>query len=630
MFWEEQMKKYREYICIVILTICAIFALATVGNVTEDAGLFKMLRTQISGLSAASSVVSIILVVFAPKIWSTIRSKGCVLTHVLSAIFAIFMLVGISFTKNGDMSFVYYSKKQFLIALIVFIGYTYIFDYIICILYGWLECRIKEMKPMGDVKWISRHFQLASFAAIMLAWLPYYIVFWPGSVPHDGYYQINMAFGINPMSNHHPYLLSYFMGALVAVGRLISDNFGIFLCVTVMGVIEALCFSRICSIISMWSSKLAYISTVFFMLVPMWGAYAEAVIKDTLFSALFAVFVAETLRIYADVRRGIPVSGLRSAILLFVLGICSCITRNNGVYMCIPQLIVLALLLVRYRARTKRLYMYIIGCLLMVAGVYAFTQGPLMARLNVSQTSAREALSIPVQQTARYVKYYGDDVSEEEKEAISKVLPYDQLAELYNPDLSDPVKFKFGTVQSETTNEDVKEYFAAWFSMLQKHPGVYVEATLAGSYAYFYPFTWRDALGTYQFYIKGGPVATGDFDFHYVFSDSIRNKVSEYADAWKYIPLLCLTITPASYTWVLLLYIGFFFYVRRGRRSSLLLVGAALNVAVCMASPVNGLPRYATPLMACIPCIIAFAMIMVRKADMTENKDDIVSDDPII
>jgi len=613
----------------VIFTVLAILALSINGMVFDGASFPQIALTEIDGLSLALSIVSAIIVIFSKKIWLTIKKEGNYVTHILSVLFSFFIVIGLSFTKNGDLSFFYQNKKQTLFAILVLAGYAYLFDFAFCILYKWLSSKTEGlMGTKTSGRWIDKNFQLVAFVAILLAWSPYLIVFWPGSVPHDGYYQINMAYGISDMSNHHPYLLSYFMGALVALGRIVSDNFGIFVCVLVLSLIEALCFSRICKIISHWSSKIAFVSVLFFMFVPMWGSYAEAVIKDGLFAALYSAFFAETIRIYVDVKKGnAKVSCLGNALLLLLLGLGACLTRNNGIYMCIPQLLVLGLLLVGVRKKTRYLFVYMIACAAVLGGIYSYTQGPLMTALGVTQTPMREALSIPVQQTARYVKYYADDVSDEEKEAIQNVLPYDQLAELYNPDISDPVKFKFN---NDATDEEIQAYFDAWLTMFRKHPIVYAEATLAGSYAYYYPFTWREALGTYQFYIKGEPVATGDFDFHYFFSDRARNIVSRYAELWKHAPLLCLFMTPATYTWILLLCAGFLFYRKRGRKSSLLLLGALLNVAVCMASPVNGLPRYTTPLMACTPVIIAFTLLMTRtmlssgEAIRATNGDEVI------
>ena len=102
--------------------------------------------------------------------------------------------------------------------------------------------------------------------------------------------------------------------------------------------------------------------------------------------------------------------------------------------------------------------------------------------LNVEPGSIREMLSLPFQQTARYLRDAGWDVTEEEKAAIDRVLDYDVLAESYDPDLSDNVK---STYHGET--EDLKDYFSAWFQMLLRHPGIYIQATMNNYYQYFYP-----------------------------------------------------------------------------------------------------------------------------------------------
>lgn len=46
---------------------------------------------------------------------------------------------------------------------------------------------------------------------------------------------------------------------------------------------------------------------------------------------------------------------------------------------------------------------------------------------GVKPGGKQEMLSIPFQQTARYVKYYGNDVSTEEEKVIRKVLDYDTI-----------------------------------------------------------------------------------------------------------------------------------------------------------------------------------------------------------
>ena len=104
-------------------------------------------------------------------------------------------------------------------------------------------------------------------------------------------------------------------------------------------------------------------------------------------------------------------------------------------------------------------------------------------------------LSIPFQQTARYLRDAGDDVTPEEKAAISAILDYEGLPELYNPNLSDPVK---ATYDNETGLDELITYFQAWYQMLLRHPDIYVQATMNNLYGYFYPGGFTTKLYSYD------------------------------------------------------------------------------------------------------------------------------------
>ena len=117
-------------------------------------------------------------------------------------------------------------------------------------------CRTK-----GEVRklpvWIEKNYGVFSFLCIVTGWLPYLICFLPGSVAYDGYRQLNMAFGIEQISNHHPWLLTECFSLLMRIGRCVSDNFGVFLIVIVhVCSLEAVCYAVVCSKIKSWGSSL--------------------------------------------------------------------------------------------------------------------------------------------------------------------------------------------------------------------------------------------------------------------------------------------------------------------------------------------------------------------------------------
>lgn len=98
--------------------------------------------------------------------------------------------------------------------------------------------------------------------------------------------------------------------------------------------------------------------------------------------------------------------------------------------------------------------------------------------------SPKEMFSLPFQQTARYVKEYGDEISEEEREIIAKVLDYDSLAEIYEPMTADPVK----TTYRSGSAGDLTAYFKVWLKEFFRHPLCYVEATWNQNYYVFAPY----------------------------------------------------------------------------------------------------------------------------------------------
>ena len=105
-------------------------------------------------------------------------------------------------------------------------------------------------------------------------------------------------------------------------------------------------------------------------------------------------------------------------------------------------------------------------------------------------------LSVPVQQTARYVRDAGESVTELERKHIDAVWDYDLLAEKYNPDISDPVK---QTYKQTATISDLKRYAFTWFDMFLKRPDIYLLTTMNNYYLYFYPKNTGSLLTNFGF-----------------------------------------------------------------------------------------------------------------------------------
>lgn len=92
--------------------------------------------------------------------------------------------------------------------------------------------------------------------------------------------------------------------------------------------------------------------------------------------------------------------------------------------------------------------------------------------MNIKPGSEREMFSVPFQQTARYVKEHSEEITTEEAEAIRGILDFDHLAELYNPEISDAVKW---TYKDKADNSAKLAYIKTWIKQFIKHPLTYFE-----------------------------------------------------------------------------------------------------------------------------------------------------------
>ena len=597
------MKTKVKSIYPVLLAVITSISLSVSGNISKNPFFLGKLSEEINGIGLGSLVIFIALLIFYHKTSARFLSKTNWITHILSCILSFFMLIGLSYSKLGNWDFIFNGEKQFIIAIIVFFGYFILFDISLAILYHFLSSAniMHDNQRWHFPEIIEKHYYLFAFIVIIIFWVPYLILNLPGSVPYDGYRQLNMYFGIEAISKHHPWLLTLFFGSVFNLGRNISDNLGIFLITFILYIINASCYATVCYKIKKWNAPFFFNvgAVLFFSVLPVFGAYSQVVMKDGLFSALFALFIVLYIELCSfplqDETTKIPWKKL--VILLFV-ELAVCLTRNNGIYMVLAADLLLLFLI----QKGHRKYVLFLTFCLALSYYCIDIKGADM--LGVADGSRKEMLSIPFQQTARYLKEYPDDVTESEERAIEKILDYGSLSENYNPEISDHVK---DTFNNSATTQDMVNYFKAWASMFLRHPDVYFQATFNNTYGYYYPFHNCTALGAYQSYIQGEPLATGEFNIHYVFPESIQRIAAYYSQLWLKIPGLAQLSNPGTYTWLMLIAIGYLCYCRKYKHI-VALAAPFLNIAICIVSPVNGYLRYALPLIACMPTILYWCL----------------------
>ena len=463
--------------------------------------------------------------------------------------------------------------------------------------------------PVGFGAWVGRHIGVVAFAVIFLCWLPWLVSYYPASMDWDVYDSIRKQLGFDPPTNHHPWFYVTVIGMAYRLGQFLGDkNIGIFLYSLVRAVVMAAIYARCCVLQRKAGAPgwLPVATMLFFAVTPVWGAYAKHAFKDTLASALFCWYILALIEVGRLVHgkrlRVLPCLEYSAAVLL------SALFRNNLVYIVIPITAVLLIIVLAGKLKLRYSVLLLLGVLL-----FEGYQGYIFNVRGVEPGNAREALSIPIQQTARTVVLHGDEIAEEDM-AVLREYFMDDCFQWYDPIISDPVK---GFIDNYYHSlRDYIPYLRVWGRMFFQFPGTYLEAFIAHSSGY-YAFTPDYTIDSATRPI-GGLANVGMAIFNSVeepnFSEWLlchyssrfagaRHILDNWPELWHQIPVLNHTDTKPLYTWTVVLMA--YFLLKRKEYWKLLPVCAwLLMVLSCVASPVNDCFRYFAPAAAAFPALI--------------------------
>ena len=546
-----------------------------------------------------------------------VRRKN-IICILLSGFLSLFMCIGMSFDKFKDLTL--FIEKP-LICLVLYILFTVILFIFIRLLFKKLD-NYSGFKDTSKFNFINKIINvldnkpfLISFCVIILSWIIYIIAFYPILMAPDPSNQVLQFFGIdNPYShisilldenmiitNHHPILHTLMLGVCVKLGLLFNNvNLGLFIYTIIQTVILAGTFSYTIKFMKEINinKKFRLIIMLIYALVPIFPFYAITPVKDVIFGSLIILYV---IMIYRYVNNYSKFSIIKSLILLILL----ILFRNNGFHVIILSLPLL--LFLKYKNRWKLFVVFSITLCF-----YFSYNKVLLPYFKVTPSSPREMLSIPFQQTARYVLKYGNEVTDKEKEIIDKILIYETLAERYDPEISDPVKNKFNKYSDD---KDLNSYFKVWFEQFTKHPVVYLEATLHNTYGYYYPF--KTSWVIYSKYKK--TLKNNGFDYHFNDMKSLRKSLVAYGSAFPYIPVVGLIANIGFNTWLILFMISYLFYKKKYKEIIIFMPSIVL-LLVCIASPVNVYFRYALPNVFAAPVIIGMFYDIIRRKEVRKNE----------
>ena len=528
---------------------------------------------------------------------------------IISLILAFFMIFGNSFMNVGSTALIFKNIGFFLLSFFMYIGYYYLFLVIISYLFRFLDKNNfsqtkKEKKDNKFLKEFKKHPFLFSLCFIIICWLPYIISFYPIILSPDPSFQIKQFFGIRTkyadyavlldenvvMTNHHPVTHTILLGSCLKLGTLIgNDNLGLFCYSLIQIAILAgtLAFTIYYMNKMQINNKYLIVVLLLYGLIPMFPLYAMSGVKDVLFGAFIVLYIIVIHNLIKT--KGINYKWWHYLLIILLL-ILICLFRNNGIHV-----IILSFPFLFFVVKNK--WKELLLVFFIIIGFNSTFNNVILPYFKITPGSIREVLSVPFQQTARYVKYHADELNEEEIAVIDNILGIKDLAQRYDPELADPVKNKFNKY---TTDEELKEYFKVWFKGLINHPGTYIEATMNNVYGFFYP----EKTKWYVYYKFDDRITEDGFNYHYNSLNNARKVLSSLAVSFPYLPVIGLISNIAFNVWLILILLVYAIY-KKMYSHILILLPALVLILVCVVGPANTYFRYALPFIFAMPFIIA-------------------------
>lgn len=596
------------------------------------------------------------------------RCGGGASAWVVAVLFAAAMLFGRSFDEAGSAAYIVGGITPAIRSCWYFIGWLLPARALVELAFEGLDrLRAHGTCPSGDrarsvspscgrlrraVRLVLGAFDRHPFAApalvLALCWLPVLVGYAPALFMWDTNTQILQWFGLpNHISSsvdlldssvlltqHHPPLHTALVGLCVQAGISLagSENLGIFIYAVLQWIVDILAISwafRIAQIVGTPRAP-RFVALGFIALVPAYSNYSVLVTKDVLFASALLLFAIELVYLVfcAASFDGRIAFSRRHAVLLVAGALGTALLRSGMVVAVAGGALAATLLLWRMQRRLAReglrpvsarsLLRIPLIALALVIAVNLLLARVVYPALAITPSSKREALSIPMQQVARFMRDRPDAVQPEDLRAIDRVLDAPSLARLYDPSKSDPVK---ATYKEQASSDDLSAFWQTWARLFARDPGCFISATAANYYGYFYPahaMSW-----SYTSYFSSLVMANTEtnliysdiasyFSFHQLdhpFVRALDGLCSGYRLLFQRLPFLTLTMQAALYDWALVLLTA---YAVRRRRShaAVFLVPAWIVLLIALVGPCNATTyfRYAYPVALLVPFLALLVM----------------------
>lgn len=387
-------------------------------------------------------------------------------------VFAVFMELVYGKVYHSD-----FENSLFIAAIIIstFFGIALLAYYTIMAVYLWVygfrAQRGEHYKSLSTVFIMTMGFAL-------LCYLPYFLTQFPGIMTPDSLVQMEQIWGIEPYSNHHPWMHTMLIKLWYEIGYGISKDVYVgiaFYTVFQMLVMAASAAYSLQTLAMLRFRKLVLcIVLAFYALVPYNGVFAVTVWKDIIFSCAVINLISALARIATKNSKKIDY------FILFFSAFWMCVGRSNGWYGMLVSAPFLCIYLFKRKEKLAT------GLVLGAVVVAAVVKWPVMSAVGVQQPDFVESISIPLQEVAR-VLVNERELTPEQEELIEKVIDTTYIKELYDPTFADNIKELVRAGHPEYLEAHKGEYLKLLLELGVKYPGDYLDAYIQQTMGYYAP-----------------------------------------------------------------------------------------------------------------------------------------------
>lgn len=446
-------------------------------------------------------------------------------------------------------------------------------------------------------------------ATIAALWLPYLLAYWPGLIFGDTLSSFNQIFGA-PLSNHHPVLFTLAMKLCIQIASIIglSRTSGIALYTILQMTFMAICLGYL----AVWfierlgvRKQFVWLLVAIFGISPYIAAYSIALWKDPVFSCSICIICV----ILADAVLAREVASSQfQKIALCLLSLAAMLFRNNGVYIVLALILLLAaVFIVAYVRKQSFKYVPILIPLCISFAAYLVISGPVYSALHVIPTEKVESLGIPLNQMARVAALNGD-MSDSDRTYMDSLLPLEQYEDKYRPTCTDMLKWDPEFNSKPLSNN----FWTHWISMMIRNPKVYFEAWEMQTFGY-----WTinvPAVAQYTTNIQAGVPRNVNLEYGIGYNITSKNLLS-LDSVRNALPLSSYSISGGFVFWILIFACTILILNKKWQWLLPILPLLLLYGTLFIASPIWYWPRYIFTAQLALPVVI----VLLHRAVITNE-----------